>query len=78
MLSLICAVEDKRDPDEIVESFGLAHLMKFFEQNGLECLILGCTHFPYFQQALAKYTSLPIINPADVMYNNLIEALSHG
>lgn len=76
MLSLICAVEDQRDPDEIIDSFGLEHLMRFFEQNGLECLILGCTHFPYFQQALSKRTKLPVINPADVMYDRLIAALS--
>ena len=78
MLSLICAVEDQRDPDEIVESFGLADLMKFYEKNGLECLILGCTHFPYFQQALAKHTTLPIINPADVMYDRLVESISNS
>lgn len=75
ILSLISAVEDKRDPDEIVESFGLADLMRFFESNGVECLILGCTHFPYFHQALSKHTSLPIINPADVMYDRLINGI---
>ena len=76
ILSLISAVEDGRDPDEIVESFGLAHLTRFFEQNGVECLILGCTHFPYFREALEKHTSLPIINPADVMYANLLDGLN--
>jgi len=76
MLSLICAVEDQRDPDEIIDSFGLDHLMRFYEQNGLECLILGCTHFPYFQRALSKRTSLPVINPADVMYDRLNASLS--
>lgn len=75
ILSLISAVEDARDPDEIVESFGLVNLTGFFEKNGVECLILGCTHFPYFQESLAKHTRLPIINPADVMYDNLLEGL---
>lgn len=75
ILSLISAVEDARDPDEIVESFGLADLVRFFEKNGVECLILGCTHFPYFQDALSKHTHLPIINPADVMYENLLEGM---
>ena len=75
ILSLISAVEDARDPEEIVESFGLVNLTGFFEKNGVECLILGCTHFPYFQESLAKHTRLPIINPADVMYDNLLEGL---
>lgn len=78
ILSLISAVEDKRDPEEIVESFDLADLMRFFEKNGAECLILGCTHFPYFQEALKKRTSLPIINPADVMYDKLIRGIENG
>ena len=75
ILSLISAVEDRRDPAEIVQSFGLPQLMQFFEKNGLECLILGCTHFPYFQEELSRYTSLPIINPADVMYDNLVKGV---
>ena len=75
ILSLISAVEDRRDPEEIVESFALGDLMRFFEQNGVECLILGCTHFPYFRDALSKRTRLPIIDPADVMYENLLRGL---
>lgn len=75
ILSLISAVEDKRQAEEIVQSFGLPDLMRFFEKNGLECLIFGCTHFPYFQEELARHTRLPIINPADVMYDNLIKGI---
>ena len=78
ILSLISAVEDRRDPEEIVESFDLADLVRFFEKNGVECLILGCTHFPYFQEAISKRTSLPVINPADIMYDNLIQGIKNG
>lgn len=77
-LALVSAVEDKLSPEEIVESFDLTGLMRFFEKNRTECLILGCTHFPYFQEALAKRTSLPIINPADVMYDKLVAGLKNG
>lgn len=77
MLALVSAVEDRRDPEEIVESLGLAELTAFFEKNGVECLILGCTHFPYFREALAKRTALPIIDPADVMYANLLAGLQN-
>ena len=78
ILSLISAVEDKRDPEEIVESFDLQDLVRFFEKNGVECLILGCTHFPYFQDAISKRTHLPVINPADVMYDKLIHGMEQG
>lgn len=78
ILSLISAVEDKWDPEEIVESFDLADLVRFFEKNGVECLILGCTHFPYFQEAISKRTNLPVINPADVMYENLLRGIANG
>lgn len=78
ILSLISAVEDKRDPEEIVESFDLQDLVRFFEKNGVECLILGCTHFPYFQKAISKRTHLPVINPADVMYDKLIHGMEQG
>ena len=73
MLSLISAVEEKRDPEKIVEDFDLADLIKFFEANGCQCLILGCTHFPYFKDALSKRTHLPVIDPADIMYANLLK-----
>ena len=78
ILSLISAVEDKRDPEEIVESFDLQDLVRFFEKNGVECLFLGCTHFPYFQDAISKRTHLPVINPADVMYDKLIHGMEQG
>ena len=78
ILSLISAVEDKRDPEEIVESFDLQDLVRFFEKNGVECLSLGCTHFPYFQDAISKRTHLPVINPADVMYDKLIHGMEQG
>lgn len=75
MLSLISAVEDKWDPEDIVEKFNLAALVEFFESNHCECLILGCTHFPYFKDALSKRTQLPVIDPADVMYKNLLNGM---
>ena len=77
MLDLISAVEDKLDPKDIVKDFGLAELCRFFEINGADCLILGCTHFPYFRSELEKVTTLPIINPADLMYEKLLAGLKN-
>ena len=74
MLPLVCAVEDELEPKKIIEDFKLKELASFFEKNGCECLILGCTHFPYFKEALSQETILPIIDPADVMYENLLSS----
>ena len=34
---------------------------------GAEALVLGCTHFPYFKEALAARTALPLVDPAEEM-----------
>ena len=63
--------EAARDPEELVKTFHLAELAAFFQANGAECLLLGCTHFPWFRQALAARTALPLLDPADWMYQRL-------
>ncbi len=68
MLELVEAVEAKISPEEIIEKFNLVQLIDFFEKNGAEALVLGCTHFPYFEEELKKRCKLPIINPAEKMY----------
>lgn len=75
ILPLVDAVEQRLAPEEIVRRFALAELADFFRRNGAECLILGCTHFPYFRQALERCTDLPLIDPADRMYERLVEML---
>ena len=39
----------------------------------MEALILGCTHFPYFKEALALQTTLPLIDPAEEMVKLIIK-----
>lgn len=70
-LALVEAIESGLSPAAIVEQFRLDTLMRFFEQNGADCLILGCTHFPYLKEELSKHTSMPIIDPAELMYEML-------
>ena len=42
--------------------------MRLIAERGFaEALLLGCTHFPYFKEALARRTSLPLIDPAREM-----------
>jgi glutamate racemase len=57
-----------------VENCGLGHFVKYAEACGAEALVLGCTHFPYIKDELAKLTSLPIVDPAGEMFNALADA----
>lgn len=61
------------DPKDIVAKHGLEELIKSFEKCGADVLILGCTHFPYFKDALSEITNLPIIDPVDEMHRKLVQ-----
>lgn len=67
LLPVVFAIEDGMDQEELVERFHLAELTQWFAACGMEALLLGCTHFPYFKEALARRTNLPIIDPAAEM-----------
>lgn len=66
-LPVVLAIEAGLSPDELVERHHLAELCDWFADCGMEALVLGCTHFPYFKEALARRTSLPLIDPAAEM-----------
>lgn len=70
-LPLVIAVEDKVESEKMVENFGLKNLAAFYEAVGCEAVILGCTHFPWFGDTLAEYTKLPVIDPANMMAEDL-------
>lgn len=64
-LRLVLGVEAGTPPETLVEDCGLETLLRFFEQNGAEAVVLGCTHFPYVKEALQRRTSLPVLDPAE-------------
>lgn len=66
-LPLVLSIEAAVPPEELVERHHLAELADWFAHCGMEAMILGCTHFPYFKEALAARTSLPLIDPASEM-----------
>ena len=72
MLPVVLAIEEKLPPEELVERFALGQLAQWFHRCGMEALVLGCTHFPYFQEALAKRTELPLIDPAEEMVRRIL------
>ena len=71
---IVRAIEDGLTPEDIAAKCGLAHMLKYMEESGAEAVVLGCTHFPYIKDELAKLTSLPIIDPADEMLDALLSA----
>ena len=73
-MAIVRAIEDDLSPEEIVDKCGIAHLLKYFETCEAEALVLGCTHFPYIKGEIEKLTDLPIVNPADEMFEALSKA----
>ena len=73
-MAIVRAIEDGLAPEEIVEKYGLAHMVKYMESCGAEAIVLGCTHFPYFSDELARLTDLPVIDPAGEMFDAMLSA----
>ena len=73
MLPAVLSIEAGQPPEELVERHHLPELAEWFRLCGMEALVLGCTHFPYFKEALAKRTSLPLIDPAEEMVRRIMK-----
>jgi glutamate racemase len=73
-MAIVRAIEDGLSPEEVIEKCGISHLLRYAEACGAEAMVLGCTHFPYFKNELEKLTDLAIIDPADEMFEVLLEA----
>jgi len=67
ILPAVLSVEAGEAPPALVERHHLAELAAWFQQCGAEALVLGCTHFPYFKDALATRCALPLIDPSTEM-----------
>ena len=73
ILPVVLDVEAKKQAQDIIADNHLDLAVEFFEKNRVEAIILGCTHFPYFEKELKKCTELEIINPSETMHKILIE-----
>lgn len=73
-MSIVRSIEEKKSPEEIVKACNLAAMCEYMEASGAEALILGCTHFPYLRDALSECTNLPLIDPAEYMLRELLQA----
>ena len=74
-LAIVRDIEAGLAPEEIIERQGLKSLARFFQEAGAEIWLLGCTHFPYIKEAMQPYSELPLIDPADEMYDLLVRGM---
>ncbi len=74
ILPVVLDVEAKKEAKNIIADNHLDLAVEFFEENKVEAIILGCTHFPYFEKELKKCTKLEIINPSEIMHKILVES----
>ncbi len=72
-MAIVHGIEDHMPASEIVESLGLNHLVRYMEACGCEVLVLGCTHFPYLRDELEKNCRIPLIDPAEKMFEKMLE-----
>ena len=72
LLPVVLSIEAGLPPRELVKQHHLGELAEWYRTCGMDALILGCTHFPYFKEALAEQTSLPLIDPAQEMVRLLL------
>lgn len=73
LLPVVILIEANVPAKAIIEKFALNHIVQFFNTIGADAIILGCTHFPYLKHELGKLTSLPIVDPAELMYEMIIK-----
>ena len=74
-LPVVLSVEASTEPRRLVEQHHLMDLAAWFAGCGAEALVLGCTHFPHFKDALAERTALPLVDPAEEMARSLARCL---
>jgi hypothetical protein len=72
-MAVVRAIENGIPPAEIVEKCGLRNLALYMEACGAEAVLLGCTHFPYFKDEFRMCCMVPVIDPADMMYEALAQ-----
>ena len=68
ILPIVVAIEKGESAKEIVDKYALKNVMEFYNAMGVDVVILGCTHFPYLYNELKKYSDIPILDPAELMY----------
>lgn len=75
-MMLVESIEEKLLAEDIIDVLALDSMVEYLEKvnynnNKVEAIILGCTHFPYIKKELKKLTKLDILDPKDDMIEML-------
>ena len=73
LLPVVKQIEEQKKPEKIVADWNLDRLIDFFENAEVENIILGCTHFPWFEAEFTKHAHVPVVDPGAYMMNLLEE-----
>ncbi|MCY6355231.1 aspartate/glutamate racemase family protein [Clostridium sp. ZS2-4] len=68
ILPVVLDIEKGISAEKIVQKFSLKNIIEFYNFIKVDVVILGCTHLPYLHNELNKYASIPILDPAELMY----------
>lgn len=72
LLDMVKDIEAGIAAQKIAEKFAFDSLATYINNLDLEKVILGCTHFPYIEEELAKRVNVEVINPTAAMIAKLI------
>ncbi|MDR7869541.1 MAG: aspartate/glutamate racemase family protein [Tissierellaceae bacterium] len=69
---LVEEIESRNTEKDIFQKLAIGKILYWAEDNGVDGIILGCTHFPYISDILLDNTTIPIIDPAEMMLERLL------
>lgn len=71
LLNMVKDIENCIDVEEISKKYNFKLLKQFSNSLDIKNILLGCTHFPYIENELKKYSELNVINPTKKMLEKL-------
>lgn len=72
-LPLVEEIETGSLDSIIFGNLNLELILQWAELNGIEGIILGCTHFSYISNILHGKTTIPILDPAEKMLDRMMK-----
>lgn len=69
-------IENGFHEGEVVEALIRHYMEDFIKEEGIEQLVLGCTHYPFFRSSIEKmYPQLQIINPSEIIVKEIVREM---
>jgi glutamate racemase len=76
---LVSLIEEGIIDDKIMDLTLKRYLDSFISEHSLTHLVLGCTHYPLIKNNISRlYPDLKIINPSEIIIDNVFDTLSQN